>query len=60
MKNKYNKPRVTNSKKTGTCIETGNKIEKFDTILLDPKGMKTYCKSSKTFIEFSKASIGVK
>ena len=57
MDNKYNKPRVTNSKKEGVCVETGNKIEKFDRILLDPKGMKTYSRASKKFVEFSEASI---
>ena len=50
--NKYNQPRLTSSKKDSVCCETGNKISKFEKILLDPKGMKVYCKDSKAFNDF--------
>jgi len=56
MQNKYNDPRITDSKKKGVCLETGKEINKFDRILLDPNGMKTYCKDSKKFKEFAQAN----
>ena len=35
--NKYNEPRITSSKKKCTCKETGKEIQKFESILFDPK-----------------------
>ena len=52
---KYNKPRVTSSKKACTCDETGNPISKFETVLtIKNEGVKVYCKDSDKFKEFSR------
>lgn len=55
MKNTYNKPRITSSKKACTCSETGNLIKKWETVLIVPTdGIKIYCKDSKAFSNFTK------
>jgi len=45
---KYNAPRITSSKKACTCDETGKKINKFESVLIQKtnEGIKVYCKES--------------
>jgi len=57
MKNKYNQPRVTSSKKACKCTETGNDIRKFETILFDPSNNNVFCKSSNEFIKFTEKTL---
>ena len=45
---KYNKPRITISKKDCQCDETGNNIKKFESVLVVKEGgkIKVFCKDS--------------
>jgi len=45
---RYNKPRITSSKKVCLCDETGNPIKKFESVLIEKTedGIKVYCKDS--------------
>ena len=49
---KYNKPRVTTSKKACVCDETGNNIRKFEEVLVVKEdGIKVFCKDSNRYKE---------
>lgn len=50
---KYNEPRITSSKKACVCDETGNKISKFEKVLVvKDEGIKVYCKYSEAYKNF--------
>jgi len=50
---KYNKPRVTGSKKNCKCAETGKTIKKWeDVLVIKDGGVKVYCLESNKYKEY--------